>query len=140
MVPDEDFILGINLERAAALAWLECYYAHCPGSPNFTCQFTVNDTKSLGRRTEKSCDMVLHNHKDLHPNQANTYNCTLTRQKRREEKIITVDHSIKNGKGYFSHRHNAMSLYANYSIRPKNRDPTVHISCAVESRIDAKIE
>ncbi|XP_041796625.1 uncharacterized protein LOC121609133 [Chelmon rostratus] len=77
---------------------LDCYYAECPSSPPFICEFMTSDGSLLAKGTNEMCRLFLPDHPLLHGNKTTNYNCTLTRRNRREEKQITIDYSIRTGK------------------------------------------
>ncbi|KAG7222466.1 hypothetical protein INR49_016235, partial [Caranx melampygus] len=78
---------------------LECYYAACPQSPPFSCTFMANGVV-LYTATNDMCKMFFPDQSVLSANGTTSYNCTLTRKKRTEEKQLTIDPRKRTGKRF----------------------------------------
>ncbi|KAM3616013.1 uncharacterized protein V6R79_010822 [Siganus canaliculatus] len=77
---------------------LDCYYASCRKSPSFSCEFKAWNGTSLATASDDMCKYFVSDHRLLYGNKTTNYNCTLIRRKRREDKQITIDYSIRKGK------------------------------------------
>ncbi|KAG7479049.1 hypothetical protein JOB18_016474 [Solea senegalensis] len=77
---------------------LECNYPNCSGSPSFFCEFKTSTGVSLFNGTDHTCRYIIADHGQQHGANVMSYNCTLKRKNRIEEKQITIDYSIKKGK------------------------------------------
>ncbi|XP_078023468.1 uncharacterized protein LOC144462763 [Epinephelus lanceolatus] len=75
---------------------LECYYANCSSSPSFECEFKTSNGSQLTSKS-KTCRYTLVNHTVEYKQNITSYNCTLTRKDRREEKQITINYNIRKG-------------------------------------------
>ncbi|XP_035479332.1 uncharacterized protein LOC118299599 [Scophthalmus maximus] len=77
---------------------LNCHYAYCQSSPSFDCEFKTSDGVVMAKASDEMCKFILPDQGRLAANEAVSYNCTLTRRKRNEEKQITIDRSVRKGK------------------------------------------
>lgn len=80
---------------------LDCYYQECPNPPHtsFSCEFKTSNKKILAIKENMMCKnytvpLTVHNPKE---DNVTYFTCTLTRNKRKEEKNITINYSIKKG-------------------------------------------
>lgn len=77
---------------------LNCYYAPCLGAPPYDCEVFTSTGSLILKESNGKCWVIIPNHRLLYGNTTTSYNCTLTRRTRREEKSITIDYSIGIGK------------------------------------------
>lgn len=77
---------------------LKCYYAHCPDSPPYECEFFTSTGSQILKECNKKCRVTIPNHRLLYGNTTTSYNCTLTRKNRKEDKYITINYSKRSGK------------------------------------------
>lgn len=75
---------------------LKCSYAKCEGSPEFQCKLSSSRDPPF---STDLCNHTIDNHVTNYSSKTTSYKCTLTRKGRVENKTITVDYSIKKGKG-----------------------------------------
>lgn len=80
---------------------LDCYYANCQDSPPFYCTFMANGVV-LYKASNDMCKMILPDQSVLTANGTVSYNCTLTRKKRTEEKQLTIDPSKRTGTSQYT--------------------------------------
>ncbi|KAL3057740.1 hypothetical protein OYC64_008071 [Pagothenia borchgrevinki] len=76
---------------------LDCSYAYCKDSPEFTCTFTAS-VEFLKANTSTDCKPVLEDHRVQYLNKTTSYSCNLTRKGTTYVKNITIDYSIGKGK------------------------------------------
>lgn len=91
---------GLHMSNHSLLICLrlKCYYAHCPGSPPYECEFFTSAGSQIPKESNKTCRILIPNHRVLYGNTTTSYNCTLTRKDRKEYKYITIDYSIRQGR------------------------------------------
>lgn len=77
---------------------LRCFYAHCPDSPPYECEFFTSTGSRIAKESNKKCRIIIPNHRVLYGNTTTSYNCTLTRMNRKEHKHVTIDYGVRLGK------------------------------------------